>query len=1056
MEQTYQSKATSFQNRSHRRRNWRRVFLGMAMVVVFVTTYMLILPAITMENDLVCGLEEHTHGDACYTTRLVCALEDEAASAHVHGEGCYAREESLTCGLEEGAHTHGAGCYTRTQTLTCGDPAHAGHSHGGGCYEEQEILLCSLEETEGHRHDEELCYGQVQDLICELAEVPAHSHGTDCWGVEQVLVCELPLCEDSHIGDCYAETEELTCGLTEEDVHTHDESCVTVEEILVCDDTGDTVREVSVGETGAALEAGSGAEAVEEHFHGETCYQKELICQIPEHIHDDTCKGSPDEEAPLPVLPQGVEIPMEYDKEYTFTDEQGRFQAAVYAPAGALPRGAQLQVSLLAQDSPDFISAAQALTEEYAGLLALDIRFELDGAEVEPAGPIYVCINAPGLLPRDADPDSVTVEHHLETGSAAVEVVAGAENGVETTEEGGLTAAFGVDRLSVFTVRWSSLNVPDQFQTQTGVDTLAQGMVFHFFDYDPQLVNSGEAPVLLDVLGEDGYPVLAGEEGQSLASLFDPQGQTEGKTVYPNANFLLQEGEDGYFFDSSVTFAQMALVPQDYTLANGETVRSYPFTLYDQTDGAAFLPFNSPGQEENLAFGMTMTVQVTMPGEDVPMALELGGSDDLWLFVDGKLILDLSGSNAAGLVNFSAGASVTTGDGSLTLEPGQVWTEQDGVRELWPLLGLEEPWAADSTHSLSLFYLNRGESRPTFRMNLNLSGDGEEPAIFLPDFMIHIPLSLKLQGAEQVVGTSEAWPFHFFLTQVSGPDGAEPGESTSGTMTTLAIGSLGNQSGAFTLTFPGDAPEGTYHYKIYQEYSDPREGVDYDSSFYIAEVEVTGGTAEVTSLTHYVDGEGQPAQAVTFTNVAAAEGTLTLNNVVERADGTPQKPIACNEYALTFSTSVLDKDYRTYYAPYTNENLTEGGLIHDGGDGRLAFNVDRVKGTATAHVELHPGESVTITLPAGAEVEITNLWTMAFDVKWTGDTATGNEVAGNTVTAATIGGDVEVTCINTTGFQLPETGGMGTTPLLVLGMLLTFGAGGLLLLMRRKGGAVSP
>lgn len=106
-------------------------------------------------------------------------------------------------------------------------------------------------------------------------------------------------------------------------------------------------------------------------------------------------------------------------------------------------------------------------------------------------------------------------------------------------------------------------------------------------------------------------------------------------------------------------------------------------------------------------------------------------------------------------------------------------------------------------------------------------------------------------------------------------------------------------------------------------------------------------------------------------------------------------------------------------------------------------------------MELHPGESVTITLPAGAEVEITNLWTMAFDVKWTGDTATGNEVAGNTVTAATIGGDVELTCINTTGVQLPETGGMGTTPLLALGMLLTIGAGGILLILRRKGGDVS-
>ena len=582
--------------------------------------------------------------------------------------------------------------------------------------------------------------------------------------------------------------------------------------------------------------------------------------------------------------------------------------------------------------------------------------------------------------------------------------------------------------------------------------------MFHLFDYDPLLV-SGEALSVADILGEDGWPVLAGEEGRSLAVLFDPQIRAEGKTSYPNANFLLREEEGRCFFDSAETFARLADIPQDYTLVDGGVVPSYPFSLYDQTEGGAFLPFNGPGQEEeNLAFGMTMTAAVTVPEEGVPMALELGSGDDLWLFLDGRLALDLSGGNAAGVVSLSGETSVTTGEGSLTLGPGQVWTEETGVQDLWPLLGLEEPWAAGSTHSLSLFYLNRGESKPTLRMNLNLPESGEETTIFLPDFTVDLPLSLKLQGAEQVVGTSEAWIFRFLMTQIDGPQGEEgmPGSSDSQEETVLAVGSLGSQTGLFTLFFRGDTPDGVYYYKIYQDDSQPREGVEYDRSYYIAEVEIADGTADVLSLTHYVEGESKTAGEVAFTNVAAAEGTLTLKNVIERSDGNPQKPIACNEYALTFSTSVLDKDYRTYYAPYTNENLTEGGLVHDGGDGRLAFNVDRVKGTATAHVELHPGESVTITLPAGAEIEVINLWTMAFDVKWTGDTATGNDVAGDTVTTKPIGGDLELICINTTGFQLPETGGMGTTPLLVLGMLLTFGAGGLLLLMRRKGGAFSP
>ena len=43
---------------------WQKVVSCMAVVVVFCTTYALILPAITMTTT--CGLDEHTHTAACY------------------------------------------------------------------------------------------------------------------------------------------------------------------------------------------------------------------------------------------------------------------------------------------------------------------------------------------------------------------------------------------------------------------------------------------------------------------------------------------------------------------------------------------------------------------------------------------------------------------------------------------------------------------------------------------------------------------------------------------------------------------------------------------------------------------------------------------------------------------------------------------------------------------------------------------------------------------------------------------------------------------------------
>lgn len=62
--------ARFYQN--HRRKHlWYRIVSGLACVVVFCTVYALILPAITMEKEPLCGLEEHTHSEECYGVETV-------------------------------------------------------------------------------------------------------------------------------------------------------------------------------------------------------------------------------------------------------------------------------------------------------------------------------------------------------------------------------------------------------------------------------------------------------------------------------------------------------------------------------------------------------------------------------------------------------------------------------------------------------------------------------------------------------------------------------------------------------------------------------------------------------------------------------------------------------------------------------------------------------------------------------------------------------------------------------------------------------------------------
>ncbi len=173
---------------------WRRhIVRFLACVVVFCTTYALILPAITMQRKTVCGLTEHSHSDDCYALKLVCGLEED--EGHVHDEQCY--ETLLTCPLEEReGHFHSEDCYVCIQTLICGLEESDEHVHCEDCYAEETVLICGQEEREGHVHGED-CY--TRTLICGQEEREAHVHGKDCW--ERVPVCGLE--EHEHTEACY-------------------------------------------------------------------------------------------------------------------------------------------------------------------------------------------------------------------------------------------------------------------------------------------------------------------------------------------------------------------------------------------------------------------------------------------------------------------------------------------------------------------------------------------------------------------------------------------------------------------------------------------------------------------------------------------------------------------------------------------------------------------------------------------------------------------------------------------------------------------------------------
>ena len=148
-----------------------RVVSMISAIIVFVTTYALILPAITLEKQAACGIEEHQHTDECYEEELICDLPE--SEGHQHTDSCYAVKSVLSCDVPE--HVHDEDCYDENGELVCEKYE---HSHDGACYQEVKELVCGIEESDGHTHDAS-CYEKV--LTCGKE---VHVHSAECYKTE--------------------------------------------------------------------------------------------------------------------------------------------------------------------------------------------------------------------------------------------------------------------------------------------------------------------------------------------------------------------------------------------------------------------------------------------------------------------------------------------------------------------------------------------------------------------------------------------------------------------------------------------------------------------------------------------------------------------------------------------------------------------------------------------------------------------------------------------------------------------------------------------------------
>ena len=203
MHEPLQEPVYQLKTRRKARKIIRKAAGVMGCLVAFVTTYALILPAITMEKTTFCGVDEHTHHAGCYQQQI--ESRNLICGNHVHDSTCYAVPE-----LEPVIHSHQDSCVVNVMgDLICELPESEEHTHSDTCYHWDQTYACGMEEGQPETVDPVLTCGE---------EVTGHVHEEDCFQTQ--LVDAEPICGQIHEHTylCY----QKLCSLTE---HTHSLQC---------------------------------------------------------------------------------------------------------------------------------------------------------------------------------------------------------------------------------------------------------------------------------------------------------------------------------------------------------------------------------------------------------------------------------------------------------------------------------------------------------------------------------------------------------------------------------------------------------------------------------------------------------------------------------------------------------------------------------------------------------------------------------------------------------------------------------------------------------------
>lgn len=271
---------------------------------------------------------------------------------------------------------------------------------------------------------------------------------------------------------------------------------------------------------------------------------------------------------------------------------------------------------------------------------------------------------------------------------------------------------------------WQGANVAfgsgDSYYTKD----VAQGIVGKNLDDDGNLItsykyndNSVKVPFFNE--DEDAYP------NQSKYMQFYNNLQ------FPFTKTTNDKGVSTYSFNSEKNNVY-------YDYASKKIVRKDDLVINNaKGDNRGYFPFNSSNpsnkNELNYGFGTQFTIPFTVTEngqnvDDTPMTFKFTGDDDVWVYIDGALVLDMGGAHckAEGEINFATQmATITTGtsDAKLGNQPtagGRVAAKDNGNRTVdfknitvkksdGKTISLADYMKeSGKVHELKMYYMERG------------------------------------------------------------------------------------------------------------------------------------------------------------------------------------------------------------------------------------------------------------------------------------------------------------------------------------------------------------